>query len=115
LLVEEVEVGADTARERRLAATEQQWPDEQVALVDESRRERVGGELGAADRQVTGSCRLQGGDRAGVESYIRRPYRQVPTGRTRSVMKVNTSSLGADQSMLPCSSSTKPSTDTLAM
>ena len=46
--------------------------------------------------------------------YIRRPYRWVPTGRSRSLTNANTSASGSPQSNVPCLSSMHPSSDAIA-
>src|SRR5919199_3038614 len=66
-LVQQLELGARVAGQRGLASTEEYGPDEQVALIDESGFERVGGEVRTAHGEITGGRCLRGADRVGVE------------------------------------------------
>ena len=51
---QQFELQADTVGERLFAASHQDGRDEQVALVDQPGPDRLGGEVGTADRDVTG-------------------------------------------------------------
>jgi hypothetical protein len=65
---------------------------------------------------MSGDCSAKAGSvsQPAIVSYIRRPYRYVPIGRSRSLMNANTSSSGSAQSKLPCSSAVYPSSDAIA-
>src|SRR5205823_13627486 len=66
-LVQELELQAKTAGQRLRAAADDDRRDEQVELVDEAGRERLGGEPGAAHGEVMRRLRFQLPDRVGVE------------------------------------------------
>jgi hypothetical protein len=67
VLVEEIEVGAGGRWEGRLAAAEDDGPDEQLALVHEASLEGPGSDVGPADGEVARSFGLQLFDGVGVE------------------------------------------------
>ena len=68
VLVEELEVGADARRERRLATAEDHGPNEEPALVDQAGFEGPSGEVRPADGEVRGGFGLQLLDGFGVEA-----------------------------------------------
>jgi hypothetical protein len=51
--VQQLELQADTVGEGLLAASHHDGRDEQVVLVDQPGLDRLGGEVGTADRDVT--------------------------------------------------------------
>ena len=51
-LVQQLELGADAVGQGALAAADEDRDEEQLALVDQARGDRLAGELGAADRDV---------------------------------------------------------------
>ena len=51
-LIQQFELRTDVVGQCPLAATHQDWPEEQMALVDQTRRDCLAGELGTPDRDV---------------------------------------------------------------
>ena len=86
-LVEELELGARVGRQRRLAPTEDDGPDEQVELVNEPRVDRLCRKVRTSHDEIASGRGLQvvyraGSDRSAkaasvshtaIVSYIRRP------------------------------------------
>src|ERR671911_884948 len=66
-LVQQLELQADIVGEELLAASDHDGCDEQLAFVDQPGPERVAGEVGTADRQLTFRRRLQLTDGLRVE------------------------------------------------
>jgi hypothetical protein len=67
VLVEELEAGAHVGQQCGLAPTEDDWPDEQLELVDQPGHESLCCEVRATDKEIpTGGC-FQVMYRAGVE------------------------------------------------
>src|SRR5215216_2745765 len=66
-LVHQFEPQADIRRKSPLAATHDERDEEQVALVDQRGRERVGGERRTANGEVVSRARFQLRDRGRVE------------------------------------------------
>ena len=64
-LVEERELGARVGRQRRVAPTEDDGPDEQLALVDQPGPERLRREVRTSDEEIASGRGLQLVYRAG--------------------------------------------------
>jgi hypothetical protein len=67
-LVKQLELQADVVRQRLLAASHHDGRHEQVQLVDQPRFERMGGEIGPGDGEVTLRRLLQLQNRSGSKS-----------------------------------------------
>ena len=66
--VDELELDVHVGRQRPVAATEDDRPDEQLALVDQTRLERLGGEVRTAHEEIGAAwCRRAGSEPATIE------------------------------------------------
>src|SRR4029450_10077261 len=65
--VQQLELQADAVGKRRCPASHDDGRDEQMPLADEPDPDRLGGEVGTADRDVASRCRLELPDRLRVE------------------------------------------------
>ena len=79
---------------------------ETVSSVLEYTTLSVARQISAKSLMGVGSCVVSIVSHATNTSYIRRPRSIVPTGRSRSLTRVWTSSSGSAQSKLPFSSAT---------
>src|SRR4051794_14832968 len=68
--VQQLEVGARRARKRGLPCADEDGTDQQLALIDEPRVERLRCEVGAADGEIAGGRRLHLAHRDGVEAAL---------------------------------------------
>src|SRR5918995_6281304 len=85
VLVEELEVGAHVGRQCGLAPTEDDWPDEQLELVDQSGHESLCCEVRATHKEIpTGGC-FQVVYRTGVEVTFEPGVRGGRRGQARGV------------------------------
>jgi hypothetical protein len=78
-LIEQLELCADVVRQGAFAATSHDRAQEEMALVDKPRADRLAGEIAAPDREVGGRGQLQLPDRVRVELAL------DPSPRARGV------------------------------
>jgi len=84
VLVEELEVGAHVGRQCGLAPTEDEWPDEQLELVDQTGHESLCCEVRTTHKEIpTGgrfqavrserAARVESVSQTAIVSYMQRP------------------------------------------
>ena len=85
MLAEELEVGAHVGRQRGLPPTEDDWPDEQLELVDQPGLESLCCEVRATHKEIRAGGCFQVVYRTGVELTFQPGVRGGRRGQARGV------------------------------